>query len=89
MKKQNYKYESQVEWAKMVRVSENTIFVIGGKQKGSLSASNQCLRIDLNTKMVKKRRSLDIERMGHGVCLVGHHIYVTGGLKELSEVDEG
>ena len=43
----------------------------------------------MNTKMVKKRRSLEVERMGHGVCLVGHHIYVTGGLKELSEVDEG
>ena len=40
VKKQHYKYESRVDWAKMVRISKNTIFVIGGKQKGMLSASN-------------------------------------------------
>ena len=82
------KYQSRVDWAKITLV-QNEIYVIGGKHQDMLQASNQCLKVNLKTGVVIKRRSMDVTRMGHATCLVGHYIYVTGGLKDLSEVDLG
>ena len=61
--------------------------MIGGQISNDVAANNQCLQINTETQIVRKRRSMPENRAGFGVCLVSNFIYVTGGISSTSEID--
>ena len=67
--------------------NDHVSYLIGGFRVEDQSGSDQCIL--LHDKTVYRRKPLLTGRVGAGVVLIHHHIYVAGGLKSLSEVNRG
>ena len=79
-------YPSLPTLSKVVQINGKDIYLLGGDQDyptlltRKYQVPNSCFRIDLKAAEIIQKADMECGRQGFGVCVIGHRIFVVGGI---------